>query len=455
MKPINLIILSVIITGIFTSCEDFNKKNFSGYEDLTRPKNLVNYNYTMTSADFSTLGDMIKKDVETAISKEQTKLTTKKNELKTATNAEDSARINNEYNELKIIVDKKIAELKLDSAYATGMYLKTNKYFDDNYPASDYAPLFLNTKYKYADQSSTVQFTYKYVNLNDTTSIVLKDRYTMTVDDYNSLGEAPNQPGQYDNFSATIDPDTFIPKLLTVKYPLAQKGDLRLIRYMFYVSAPAVQRTGIYTFDGSMWIPYSKTEQYLFAESHEWVFDPTIWLTPAKEDFLLLMPYIYANDGKTLPEMTGLNEWTENDVIRFVINPAYPPASNQDFNNVRTEFFFGTSWYYANIDVRIISRTYNTDKELMEYFSTVDSNDSLSSDQKKEVKTAFMEKRVKQGLALILFLKYPDLEPETKGLTQFVKLNVQLYDGSRWYWTYKYKCVEKGKFDFVERVKWK
>ena len=66
-----------------------------------------------------------------------------------------------------------------------------------------------------------------------------------------------------------------------------------------------------------------------------------------------------------------------------------------------------------------------------------------------------MEQRVVQGLSLLLSLKYPQMETHTKGIQQHVKLQVQVYDGNRWYWIYDYKCVERGRFEYVERTKWK
>jgi len=456
MKKLIYIFLSFSFLSILTSCEDYNEKNFEGYAQMERPTNLASYSYTLTGTDFETIGNAIKKDVEALISAEQAKLTAKLSEYKTATNATDSARIKAEYDALKPIVDANVATSKLDPNYVTGMFLKTNKFFNDTYTASDYAPELLNSKYKFADVGSSVQLTFKVRNDIDTLTVAATNKYTMVVDDYNALGEAVNQPGQFDNFSSLIDPDVFIPRFLSVKYPLAQKDDIKMIKYLFYVSAPATMTYTLFKYNGATWQAFSKTEQFVFADSNKWIFDPTITITPVADDFkLLLMPFLYEYNGKTLPELEGINEWTATDTVRFVINPLYPPASATDFTNVRNEFFFGTSWYYVNIDIRITSRTYASDSQLQNYFASVDVDAALDADGKKSAKTAFLEKRVKQGLAIMLSLKYPELEPKVKGVDQHVKVNVQVYDGARWYWTYDYKCVEKGKFDYVGRTKWK
>lgn len=455
MKKLIYIFLYFWSLAILTSCEDYNEKNFEGYAQMERPTNLAAYSYTLLGADFATIGDAVKKDVETLITAEQAKLTAKLSEYKIAKNATDSARIKAEYDALKPIVDANIATKKLDPKYIAGMFLKTNKFFNDTYTASDYAPELLNSKYKFADIGSSVQLSFKVRNDIDTLTIAASNKYTMIVDDYNALGEAVNQPGQFDNFSSLIDPDIYIPRLLSVKYPLAHKDDVKMIKYLFYTSPTAAMTYTLFKFNGTLWQAYSKTEQFVFADSNKWIFDPTISLTPDKNDFLLLMPYIYEKNGQTLPAMEGLNEWSTTDTLRFVINSAYPPASATDFSNVRTEFFFGSSWYYVNIDVRITSRTYASDIQLQKYFASIDADTALDADGKKAAKTAFLEKRVKQGLAIMLTLKYPELEPKVKGVNQHVKVNVQVYDGARWYWTYNYRCVEKGKFNYVGRTKWK
>lgn len=454
MKKIINIFTTILLIVIVTGCEDFNNKNFPGYEDFTRPKNNANYIYELTPNDFMSLGDIVKKTVETSISNEQAKLTVKQTLLKNATNHADSLIIQSEIAILTTQVNSNIANFKLDPLYIAGNFLKTNKFFNDKYPASDFVAKLLNSKYKYADVGSTVQLTYKYVNPIDTASVKASNKYTLTIDDYNALGEGENQPGQFDNFSSKIDPDLFIPRLLAVKYPLSQKGDIKMIRYLFYVAAPATQTYELFLFNGLNWMPFSKTEQFLFASSNEWIFDPTITFVAAKEDYLLVMKYLSVNDKKTSPLLEGYNEWTKLDTLKFVYNPKYPPT-NEELTNIFTEFMFGTSWNYSNIDVRVISRTYSYDTQLQSYFAKVDNDHSLDAGAKSDAKTAFMEKRVKQGLSLMLSLKYPEMETQVKGLDQHVKINVQLFDGNRWYWTYNYKCVEKGRFEYTERAKWK
>lgn len=454
MKNIKLL-SSIFALLLLASCEDYNLKNFPNYAELQRPDNLAIYTYELTSTDFATIGDDVKRSIETAITAEQARLTAKLAELKTAKTAADSLRINAEHTALKLLVDAEIAQLRLRPEFVAGMFLRTNRFFNETYTAADWVSNFLNNKYRFADVGSSVQLTYKYASAADTVGITAANKYTMVTDDYNALGEADNMPGRNDNFSATINPDVFIPRLLAVKFPLANKDDIKMVRYMFFVSPQARMTYSLFQFNGTNWKAYSRTEQFVFADTHTWIFDPTITLTLARADYELLMPYIFEHNGKPLSVLEGYNEWTSNDTVRFIFNPRFPPASSTDFTNVRTEFFFGSSWHFLNFDVRITSRTYTEDFQLQKHFAEIDANTALDSDAKRAAKTAFMEKRVVQGMALLLAIKYPTLEPKVKGVNQHVKLNVQLFDGARWFWTYNFQCVEKGKFKYIERTKWK
>ncbi|MDO9153191.1 MAG: hypothetical protein Q7U47_05705 [Paludibacter sp.] len=454
MKKLIYLLFSISIIALTISCEDYNIKNFEGYEQLQRPTNLAAYNYQLTPTDFVTIGDAVKKPVETEITAQNALLTAKLAELKTAKTNADTLRIRAEHTALIPVVAANIVTLKLKPEYVAGMFIRTNKFFNETYPASNYASLFLNSKYKYADKGSSVQLTYKYVNPLDTVSVTAANKYTLTVDDYKALGEAAGQPGQFNNFSATIDQDVYIPRLLAVKYPLAQKGDIKLIRYMFFVTSPATLTYSLYQHNGTAWTVFSKTEQFVFANSNEWMFDPTITFAPDKADFTSIMAYLDANKEQRIKMMEGLNEWTEKDTARFIFNPSFPPLGT-DYNNVRTEFFFGSSWWFLNFDVRITSRIYKTDIALTRAFAAIDANTSLDGDAKTAAKNAFLEKRVIQGMALMLAIKYPELVTQVKGIDQYVKVNVLLFTGARWYWTYKFQCVEKGKFKYIERTKWK
>ncbi len=451
MKKLIKLFLSLSLLTIMSSCENYNEHNFPGYSDLERPKNVTTYAYQLTGTDFESIGKLVKDSAELIITDKNKSLKSSEAELAKATNKADSTTIQDQIAKLK----SEIASLKQETNYVAGMAIFNNKYFSNQYPVSKYATAFLNSKYKLADVGSTVSLTYKYRDDADTLLITnALNKYTLTITDYDALGEALNQPGKNNYFNSATNPDIFIPRLLITKYPLAQSGDLRMIRYQFNDGTATVGNYTIYQFNGTNWIPNSKTEQFVFTTSRKWEFDPTLVFEPLKPDYLMLMMYMHDHDGERLPLLEGYNDWTEKDTARFVINPKYPLVDN-NYSSIFTEFFFGTAQNYANIDMYINKRVYSSDYALQSYFKTVDNDASMDADAKKNAKNAFMEKRVKQGLALLLSLKYPTLETKVKGIDQLIKIRVQLYDGNRWYWEYKYKCVEIGRFEYVDRIKWK
>lgn len=209
MKKIYYIV-SLAVLALFTSC-DYNGSNFPGYDQAAIPTNVASYNYTLTDADYSTIS---------------------KAALKIAVTKKDSTKANS---------------------------IASNKFFSDTIPAGTYIPLLLNTKYLYADanSSASISFNQSY----DTTKIAVANKYTLVTADYASMGTTASLPGQYNNFTATIDPNYYIPIFLKKTYPYAIKGDIKLIRYKYYASSVTTQIATVFVFDGSNWVNYNKTNQ--------------------------------------------------------------------------------------------------------------------------------------------------------------------------------------------------
>ena len=40
---------------LLVGCEDFDDKNFDGLDDMTRPENQINKEYTLTADDYATI----------------------------------------------------------------------------------------------------------------------------------------------------------------------------------------------------------------------------------------------------------------------------------------------------------------------------------------------------------------------------------------------------------------
>ena len=111
MKRTLIAILLVIITG-FTSC-DYNARNFPGLEDYSKPSNVAQYQYEITTADISTIyGSLLANR-----------------------NHSDSVMAN---------------------------ALNRDKMFSDAAPASTLIPVILNSKYYAADKGSSANVTYQH-----------------------------------------------------------------------------------------------------------------------------------------------------------------------------------------------------------------------------------------------------------------------------------------------------
>ena len=209
-KTLYTLVSSFAFLVLFSSCTKFNDQ-FDGLDNMTKPTNVVTYNYLLVDADYTTIS---------------------KSALAIAANAGDSAKA------------KSIA---------------TNKYFAKTLAIGNYAPLLLKTKYKYADEGSVTMLTYNLFAEYDTTTISSANKYTLVTADYAAMGTATGQPGKFNNFDAGISPTFFIPIWLKINNPYAKSGDKKLIRYAFYASGATTQQKIVFAYDGTNWTKFATT----------------------------------------------------------------------------------------------------------------------------------------------------------------------------------------------------
>ena len=219
--------LSLTFIVLLSSCAKFNDQ-FEGLDDMTKLTNVVTYNYVLADADYSTIS---------------------KSAVAIAANAGDSAKA------------KSIA---------------TNKYFTKTLPVNNYAPLLLNTKFKYADENSVTMLTYNLFAEYDTTTLSSANKYTLLTADYDAMGQASGQPGKFDNFDAGISPTFFVPIWLKINYPYAKSGDKKLVRYSFFINSTTTeQRTMVFAYDGTNWSKFATTTAVVAKfkfKSGAWIF---------------------------------------------------------------------------------------------------------------------------------------------------------------------------------------
>lgn len=256
-KTLYTLISGLTFAVLLSGCTKFNDQ-FTGLEDKTKPTNLATYNYTLVDADYSTIS---------------------KGALAIAANAVDSANAKS---------------------------ISTNKYFSKTLPIGNYAPLLLNTKYKYADENSVTLLTYNLFAEFDTTSLSSANKYTLLITDYDAMGTATGQPGKYDNFDAGISPTFFIPIWLKINNPYAKSGDKKLIRYTFYLNPTTEQRTMVFTYDGTNWSKFATTTPVVA----KFKFKAGVWTFIDSDILVGLQTDIGSNLGSFIPiNVIGEQVW--------------------------------------------------------------------------------------------------------------------------------------------------
>ena len=345
MKKLHIIIVATVL--LCTACE-YNEKNFPGYNN-NRPADLQSIDYILTDADYNTIAASIKDNTDAAD------------------------------------------------------FIRTNRAFSDDYPAAAYVGTFLDSKYMYKDVGSSLNLTYKYINDNDTladSGVTILSRDTLAVADYKMMGSAVNQPGQYNNFSSLINPDAFLPKWLAVKYPISYAGNIRMVKYIFFIgNAVTENRYSLYMYDGEKWEPYSKTEQYVFIQERKWVFDPTVNYTLLRSDYKLMVDYIIAN----MPEYEDQTTTYDNEEWYYGFNSRYDNISFRPSGSVTSS--------------RDNPCSKNNDTELH----------SLSTDEEK---LDFLWKRMnEEGMIIFLQQRFPDAVAMVGGITVEYHITAKVYFG--------------------------
>jgi hypothetical protein len=267
-------ILSVIAAALLVSCENFNEKNFPGYDEAATPTNLVSYSYELTTSDYAAIANVIKKPIEDKITYQNNLIKNKEIELKTATNSTDSARIKTELGALKTLVNDSINKLKKDSLYITATGISTNKYFIDSIQFIKAIPLLLNTKYIYSDEKSSAMIRFNLIVPYDTTKMTAANKYTFLQSDYDAistqLGLASDK--KISKFNSTYNPDVYVPIYLkTNKFPYAISGDVKMIYYTYDTKV----KYDIYKYDGINWIKYNLNQSVkakFVCKSSKWEF---------------------------------------------------------------------------------------------------------------------------------------------------------------------------------------
>ena len=138
-------------------------------------------------------------------------------------------------------------------------------------------------------ETSTTQL---YYNYEGGEWVLSEGVYYVSADDFDSMGEGPGQPGQYNNFGSSTPPDDYLPTFLGLKYPYAMEADELFVIYPYYSSSSGAQiRGNLYTVTGGAWLGHQSvmdTELQFGHDGSTWVPDNTIKYDLIRSDYNLI-----------------------------------------------------------------------------------------------------------------------------------------------------------------------
>ncbi|MCL7762296.1 DUF5017 domain-containing protein [Polaribacter sp. Z014] len=124
--------------------------------------------------------------------------------------------------------------------------------------------------------------------------------YYLSKEDYDIMGENSGQPGKYNNFSSSINPNTYISTFLKNKYTYAQEGDDLLVFFKYFSESTTSVRGNEFTFTNGEWVAHETKFQFGH-DGSVWVPDNTIKYTLIRND-----DYAYIASQLTEPEYASL-----------------------------------------------------------------------------------------------------------------------------------------------------
>jgi hypothetical protein len=139
--------------------------------------------------------------------------------------------------------------------------------------------------------------------------VKVDNAYYVNIVDYNSMGA----PGTYDNFSATAQPQNYLPGLLKARYPLAGQDNEVVVVYKYYNGTATLTLATRYKFNNNTWVSsydyvVPKTSQFIYSNSG-WIFDPTVSITMISADYQIIIDWVKANKGASFVDSYGTQDF--------------------------------------------------------------------------------------------------------------------------------------------------
>ena len=286
--------------------------------------------------------------------------------------------------------------------------ITSNQSFTSAKPSTAFIPSFLLAKYPTKVEGDTVNILLRY-NFTDNLeryafdgSVWTRASFTsndtqfgiaLVAADYLSMG---GDVARYSNFSSTVLSENYLPSFLKTKYPYAQAGTTRIVKFTYHTSSGNSAKIEQYTYDGSKWTKtpsiITRTDPYRYtydlAGNASWKFDPTV---------------TYTTNGADLQKFLV-------DYVLHNLSASYGSIHGDD------EFYYGASAFYNNFDLRLSQRTlYN-----IPGFET-------GSDAEK---IALTWTRLQEGLEFFLKGKFPKAVPELYGIKVYYWITFNTYENN-------------------------
>jgi len=443
--------LSIIASILLAGCnpneelyDELDKKTSDAYTDQ--------FSYSLTEGDYSTITDLALED---------------------ATTPEDSNMI--------------------------GM-IEEYHAFADEFGAADYIPQFLGNKYVALDQGSSINVTYNYMGSVETLNTLSQATYyTLTTNDYDSMGEGDGEPGEYNNFAYYMDVESYLSDFLSGEYPDAEEGDLIAVTYDYYDNGVS-EITDFYSYDGGTWQKGGLSVSNFYVLSSD-DYDsmgapgnydnfssdvppekylPTFlkqnfpYAEQGEEKYVIYKYFMgytvnraqkYYFDGSTwkpYQQVTNQfikaeDQWVFDPTVRFSISSAdYQLIVDQrDSKYVDSygtaEFYSGASAYHGNFSL-VISDRVEYDPDTFEGIGEAEAKEIMWN---RIVDMADEPMATRGALIVLLQNKFPNAQPQKNGVDVYYEVSFETYnnDRSRSSYTVTYQCTASGdpaQFEYVE-----
>ena len=437
------------LAALLVAC-DYNDDNFDGLDEMVaeRRTDVKILDYTLTDDDYAAISKY--KSDEPAIANELAALanahafalnTTAEQFIPSLLaslypTADDKSTIQVTYD---IITDSTATLLAVSHA-------STYTLTDDDYNAIDAETPYITDKTEQkianvlkdnisnADKGAIVVASYKTQNssrlalysFNGSAWSQPTDAYILNLDDYNSMGI------RYANFNSTLIAQNNLPIFLSIKFPYAQPGDIKVAAFHIYDSATKTTSLSAieYTYDGTAWTPTtntaSVTDQFVKVGS-AWAYIPNVTID-------------LAYDGKpqsTVDFLQAICDWTWENIDEAQLGiDTKGQGYVSSYGN--SEFYTGASAYYCEMDWR--------PAKFREQYPA--GYDDCADDAAVLLRA---QEHLIEALPHVLASLYPDANViEASDVIYTINFYAYNNDGQLIPWTIDFKVVGRAAFEYVE-----